>query len=233
MPLPNVNPLSSATRALGSLLLLLALAHQIACARIYRPITVAPAPIHAVPGEVRSSVAFQSWGDNSRYMKRAHGERVRLMVLAVANGTEHEVQVTLDPGSVPGEWLSPAKACALVRQGYLGFALYPVGSQALIPPWQTGAWSELANAIAAVSFGATLTVALSNAAVAASSNRKLEAFFTQKAWTDGGIPPGTTRQGLLLFRPHDPRAAATLRFQVVEASGSRTVELPLPGEPAP
>lgn len=216
-----------------ALVLVFALAHLVGCARIYRPITVAPTPLQAAAGEVRTSVEFQPWGDNSRYMERARGKGLRMMVLTVANGTDQGVQVTLDPGSVPGEWLSPAKACALVRQGYLGFALYPVGSLALIPPWQTGAWSGLANAIAAVSFSATLTVAISNAAVAASSNRKLEAFFTQKAWTDGGIPPGTTRQGLLLFRPHGPRAAATLRFQVVEASGSRTVELPLPGEPAP
>ena len=205
------------------------LAQMVGCARIYRPITVAPAPISVTPGEVRSSVQLQPWGDNSRYMDRAHREGVQMLVLTVTNGTDHPVRVTLDPEPVQGHWLSPGQAHALVQQSRMGFALYPIGSLAVFPPGQTGAWSALANAISAISFGATLTIALSNAAVANSSNRKLEAFFLQNAWTDGEIPSAESRRGLLWFRPFRPlRAPATVRLRVVDAQGSRVLEVPVP-----
>src|SRR5664279_4826334 len=159
-------------------------------------------------------------------MERAREVGVRMLLLTVTNGTDRAVQVSLDPGSIPGEWIPPTQAHALIKQGRFGYALLPIGSLALLPPGQTGAWSGMANAASGISFGITLTIALSNAAVATSSNRKLETFFSQNAWIDGEIPIAGTRQGLFWFRSHHPRAPGILRLQVVDASGSRTLELP-------
>ena len=210
----------------------LMLVQMIGCARIYRPITVATAPIHEPSGDVRPSVQLQPWGDNSRYRDRAHREGVQMLVLTVTNGMDHPVRVTLDPEPIQGHWLSPDQAHALIRQGRMGFALYPIGSLAVFPPGQTGAWSALANTLSAISFGATLTIALSNAAVANNSNRKLEAFFHQNAWTDGDIPSAGSRQGLLWFRPFRPLSApAVVRLQVADAQGSGMLEVPVPKQP--
>jgi len=199
------------------------------CARIYRPITVAPAPVHRAPGDARASVQFQPWGDNSRYGDRAQGAGVQLLVLTVTNDLDHPIRVTLDLEPIQGHWLSPDQAHALIRQSRMGFALYPIGSLALLPPGQTGAWSALANTISAISFGTTLTIALSNAAVANRSNQKLEAFFQQNAWTDGEIPSAGSRQGLVWFRPFRPlRAPSIVRIQIVDGGGSRSVEVPIP-----
>jgi len=156
-----------------------------------------------------------------------------MLVLTVTNGMDHPIQVTLDPEPIQGHWLSPDQAHALIRQGRMGFALYPIGSLAVFPPGQTGAWSALANTISAISFGATLTIALSNAAVANTSNRKLGTFFHQNAWTDGEIPSAGSRQGLLWFRPFRPRSApAVVRLRIADAHGSRVLEVSVP-EPSP
>lgn len=206
---------------------------MVGCARIYRPITLAPAPIHGPTSEVQATVQLQPWGDNSRYMGRAHREGVQMLALTVTNGTGHPVRVTLDPEPSQGHWLSPDQAHALIKQSRMGFALYPIGSLVVFPPGQTGAWSVLANTISAISFGATLTIAISNAAVANNSNRKLEAFFQQNAWTDGEVPGAESRQGLLWFRPSQPlRAQALIRLQIADARGSHLLEVPVPEQPA-
>lgn len=213
--------------------LALILVQMIGCARIYRPITLAPAPVHGASEDVRASVHLQPWGDNSRYMDRAHSAGVQMLVLTVTNGLDHPVRATLDSGPIQGHWLSPDQAHALIRQSRMGFALYPIGSLAVFPPGQTGAWSALANTLSAISFGATFTIALSNAAVANRSNQKLEAFFQQNAWADGEVPPSGSRRGLLWFRPSQPlRAPATVRLQIVDDQGSRVLEVPVPEPPA-
>jgi hypothetical protein len=121
----------------------------------------------------------------------------------------------------------------MIKQSVWGYAFLPVGSLVILPPGQTGAWSGMANAASGISFGITLTIALSNAGVASSSNRKLEAFLRQQAWLDGEIPSGGNRQGLLWLRPYTSRAPAVLRLQVMDAGGSRTLELLVPEEPPP
>ena len=151
-----------------------------------------------------------------------------MLVLTVANGTDHPVRVALDPGSIQGEWLTPTRIHAMIKQNVWGWAFLPVGSLAILPPGQTGAWSGMANAVSGISFGITLAIALSNAGVASSSNRKLEAFFKQQAWLDGEIPSGGNRQGLLWLRPYTARAPLILRLQVMEAGHSRTLEMPMP-----
>lgn len=211
----------------------LILVQMIGCARFYRPITVAPAPVQAASGEVRPSIGFQPWGDNSRYRDRAREEGLWMMVLTVANGSDRVVQVSLDTRTTSGEWVSPARAHALIRQSRFGYALYPAGSLVLFPPGQTGAWSGMANAASGISFGITLTIGLSNAAVATSSNRKLEAFFMQNAWSDGEIRGGGNRQGLLWFRPYALRPPAILRLKIVDAGGAHVLDLALPEDPIP
>lgn len=220
-------------RARSSIWMVFALLQMLGCARNYRPMTVAPAPLHGTPGEVRPSVQLQPWGDNSRYMDRAHEEGIQMLALTVINGLDHPVRVSLDPDSSQGHWLSPDQAHALIKQNRLGFALYPIGSLALFPPGQTGAWSSMANTFSAISFGATFTIALVNARVAHNSNRKLEDFFRQHAWADGEIPSGESRQGLLWSRPFLPlRAPAVVRLQIVDAMGSRTMAVPIPEQAA-
>jgi hypothetical protein len=221
------------SRVLTTLALAFAMALGLGCARIYRPITLVPPPTTRTAGEVTLSVDFQPWGDNSRYEAHAHENLVRLMVLSATNGTNQEVRVALDPASVPGEWLSPARGLALLKQSFVGYALLPTLSLLLFPPGQTGAWSAMANAVSGISLGTTLVIAISNAAVAASSNRKLEEGFTRNAWADGPLPPGETRQGLLLFRAYDPQAPARLRFRIEGPGGVRVQELLMPGSPKP
>lgn len=201
------------------------------CARIYRPITVVPVPIPAAQGEVRPSVQFQPWGDNSGYMEKAQEKGIQMMVLSVANGTDQPVQVSLDRGSIPGEWLSASQARALVNQRLLGYAAYPVGSLIVFPPGQTGSWSVVPTVVSILAFGVNLTIGITNAAVAAASNSKLESFFNRNAWTDGACLPRETRRGLILFRAVPPLRPASLRLRVEDGMGSRTLELPLSLEP--
>jgi len=218
-------------RLLTALLVLLAWVHPIGCARIYRPIIVAPTPVQVLPGEIRPSIGFQPWGDNSRYRDRAQKVGIRMLVLTVDNGTDRNVHVSIDPGSVPGERLSPSGATALIKQSLWGYSFYPIGSLIALPPIQTGAWAELGNAICWTSFGITLAVGISNGAVAASSNRKLENFFSLNGWSDGEVTSGGRRLGLLLFQVKEAHPSLKLRLLLLDAGVTRTIDVPLPEGP--
>ena len=78
-------------KALSSALLLCCLGFG--CARIYRPVDVAPAHPMATGSGLAAAVTLQPWGDNSGYEEKALKAHLRVLVLDLENGTTSDVEV--------------------------------------------------------------------------------------------------------------------------------------------
>ena len=190
------------------LALLLSLAAAFGCARIYRPVELAMPPLPAsATGPLAGSLALQPWGDNARYEAKARraGLRVAILVLENRSGADLEIQGLEAPEHAS---LVPAGAVAgLVNQQALAYLLYPLVPGMLIPGADTkGSYGPSDQAMFSALAIAGACIGVPNALVAAWSNRRLEAFLREAAWTPGPLRPGQVVRGLVFVRSRDPYA---------------------------
>lgn len=213
--------------ALLRLCLLVALLPLAGCATFYHPIAFAPPSAPAAPGEVKPVAAAQPWGNNPRYQAHARKSSLRMVALTVANGTDQEVRVALDPKT---PFLTPAEAGTQVGQAVGPYLLYPIGAAVAFPGGHSGEmFAKLADSIQVGAIAIGVSIAVGNMAVAHHANTMMERFFSDHLWTDGPIAPGGTRQGLVLIHAW-PAPVAGVGLQVTDAAGSRTLDVALPPE---
>lgn len=206
-------------------LLALVLLMGAGCARVYRPITVVPPAPRTAPGAVAAAAAVQPWGDNSGCEAKARDGKLHLVVLAVENRGAAEVRVALDPASTRGARADPAQAYLKVRQSLGIHALYPLAAVAVFPTHNTGMFANMANTVSWAAIGACGALAVVNLSVAMTSNGRLEAFLAARAWQDGPVPAGGSRDGLLYLVAPPPGLA--LRLKVTGDPESLDLEVPL------
>ena len=212
---------------------LLAIIGSLGCARIYRPMALATPPA-SVHGEgLAGQVVLQPWGDNSRYERKALQANLRVLVLTLENTSSADLEILrldLPEGTTA---LPPEAATSLVKQQSLAYVLYP-----LLPGLASlGAADKAASGSVGPSDQALLQglailgacIGIPNAVIAARSNRRLETFFRDQAWSPGALRAGQTRQGLVFLRAPDPYAPMPLRIIYRGRAGERTLALVGPG----
>lgn len=200
------------------------------CARIYRPVEVAPTRAVAPVEGLSAAVALQPWGDNSRYEEKALQSNLRVLVLCLENhgGTSVEVLgLALPPQTTA---LAPDEALLLVKQQPLLFLLYPLLPGLMIPGAETkGSFGPSDQAVFSALAVVGLAIGVPNAVVAARSNARLGAFLRNQAWSPGPLESGQRRQGLLFLRSPDPYAPLTLQIRYRNDSGEHGLALLCPG----
>ena len=212
---------------------LLAIVGGLGCARIYRPVALATPPARVHGEGLAGQVALQPWGDNSRYERKALQANLRVLVLTLENTSSADLEILrldLPEGATA---LPPEAATSLVKQQSLAYILYP-----LLPGLASlGAADKAASGSVGPSDQALLQdlaivgacIGIPNAIIAARSNRRLEAFFRDQAWSPGALRAGQTRQGLVFLRAPDPYAPLPLRIIYRGSVGERTLALVGPG----
>lgn len=210
--------------------ILLTLAGGLGCARIYRPITLAPPPATAHEPGLSGRVVLQPWGDNSRYERKALRSSLRMLTLSLENGSDGDLEILRL--EVPGgaTLLPPGKAARLVKQQSLAHLLYPLlpGVIALGASDTSGygpSDKAMFQGLAIVGF----CVAVPNAVIAARSNRRLAGFFHDHAWAPGHLKAGEARQGLVFVRSADLYAPLPLGVVSRDAGGEQRLSLVAPG----
>ncbi|WP_243287426.1 hypothetical protein [Geothrix terrae] len=212
---------------------LLSIIGGLGCARIYRPVTLATPPA-SIRGEgLAGQVALQPWGDNSRYERKALQANLRVFVLTLENTSSVDLEILrldLPEGATA---LLPAAATSLVKQRSLAYILYPLlpGLASLgaaeKPPSGSVGPSDQAILQGLVIVGAC--IGIPNALIAARSNRHLEAFFRDQAWSPGLLRAGQTRRGLVFLRAPDLYAPLPLLIIYRGSAGERNLALIGPG----
>jgi hypothetical protein len=211
----------------GLLVLMLA---GIGCARIYRPVEVAPIRTVAPVERLTGAVALQPWGDNSRYEEKAHKANLRVLVLCLENQGRTGVDVLGLEVPAQTTVLRPDEALLLVKQQPLLFLLYPLLPGLMIPGAETkGSFGPSDQAAFSALAFVGLAIGVPNAVVAARSNARLGAFFQNQAWSSGPLESGQRRQGLLFLRSPDPYAPLTLQIRYQCGSEALRLALVCPG----
>ena len=214
----------------GLLSLLLLALTSFGCARIYRPVEVAPIRAVAPPEGLTGAVALQPWGDNSRYEEKALRSNLRVLILCLENHGATDLEVLgldLPPQTAA---LTPDEALLLVKQQPLLFLLYPLLPGLMIPGAETkGSFGPSDQAVFSALAVVGLAIGVPNAVVAARSNARLGAFFRSQAWTPGTLGSGQKRQGLLFLRNPDPYAPLTLQIRYRDGSREHRLAQLCPG----
>lgn len=207
--------------ALGLLLL-------VGCARIYRPMELAPArPASPAPG-LAGALVLQPWGDNSRNEGKAKAARLHILVLGLENTSPEPVDILRLELPQGLSALPPGAAFTLVKLYAPGHLLWFLAPLLLLPmPAGGGAtFGPSPGLILATGFLATGIVAgLPNFLVAWNSNRNLEAFLEAKAWRSGPLAPGEARRGLVFVQAEADEAP--LQVQVIYRAAGREQSLSL------
>lgn len=200
------------------------------CARIYRPVALAPGrPQPQVEG-LAAIVELHPWGDNSRYEERALHANLRVLVLSLENRTGAEVEVLGVELPEASSALSAEEALQVVKQQPLLYLLYPL-IPGLIAPGTSNRGSFGPSDRAAFTFLAIvgLAIGIPNAIVAARSNDRLGTFFHDQAWAPGSLRPGQTQVGLLFLRTPDPYQVISLQLRYRTSAGEQRLAVTCPG----
>ncbi len=210
---------------------------SLGCARIYRPVALAPARVSEPHGGLAATLVPQPWGDNSGYEEKAQRARLRIAVLALENqsgGELSELSLAVPDGA---QLLGPEAALRLVKQQPLLFLLYPlVPGLAALGSSNSGSPGSVGPSDRAVFTGVTIigvAIGLPNAWVAAHSNRRLGAFFAAQAWSPGPLASGEHRRGLVFLVGPDPHQSLGLSLRYRDASGDHSLPLVWPGVAPP
>lgn len=211
-----------------SVALTLLLVISLGCARIYRPVELAPARSQTQGSGLAGNLVPQPWGDNSRNEGKAQSAHLRVLVLGLENPSSTEIEVLrLDvPEGVTA--LTAEAAADLVRQYSMLHLLYAV-VPALLSASSSGGNPAYYGPTPAMVFGAMavvgLLVGVPNLLVANNSNHRLAEFFQTRAWAPGRLEAGQSRRGLVFFRCQSPELAFPV--QVHYRSGDRDLVLDL------
>ncbi len=200
------------------------------CARIYRPIEMAPARTAPESVGLTATLDLQPWGDNSRYEEKALRSNLRVLALGLGNFTDADIEVLgLDlPDSTSA--LSPAEALTLVKQKPLLYLSYPLMPGLMIPGAESkGSFGPSDQAVFSALAVIGLAIGIPNAVVAARSNTRLGAFFQDRAWVPIPLRPGQVQRGLIFLRSPDPYKPLVLQLHYRNASGEQRLELLCPG----
>jgi hypothetical protein len=202
------------------------------CARIYRPVELVAAPSSIQRGELSGQIVHQPWGDNSRYEEKALSSHLRVLVLALENNSDAQIEILrleLPDGTSA---LSPVAALKLVKQQPLLYFLYPLLPGLLIPGAETkGSFGPSDQAVYSALAIVGLAIGVPNAAVAARSNARLGAFFKNQAWSPRPLGPGLGQRGLIFLRTPHLRDPLTLQVVYRNAAGEQKMALLCPGAP--
>jgi len=200
------------------------------CARIYRPVALAPGRPQPQAEGLAASVELQPWGDNSRYEARALQSNLRVLVLSLENRTDAELQVLGLNLPEATSALSPEEALGLVKQQPWLYLLYPLVPGLMIPGADSkGTYGPSDQAAYSVLAVIGLAVGVPNALVAARSNRRLGAFFKDQAWVPVSLRPGQSHRGLLFLRNPDPYQGLDLQLRYRTTAGEQGLALTCPG----
>lgn len=192
------------------------------CARIYRPVAMAPSRPTVHTEGLAATVTLQPWGDNSRYEAKALQANLRILVLGLENGSGAELEVLHLELPEATSLLTAEEALKVVKQQPLYYVLYP-----LIPGLTIS--SAIHKTFLTSVALAGLAIGLPNAAVAAASNERLGAFFRERAWSPGILRPGQLQQGLVFLQNPDPYAPLIVQIRYRNPAGEQRLELSCPG----
>ncbi len=217
--------------------LTLLLMATLGCARIYRPVELAPARPPTQGQALAGVLVSQPWGDNSRNEGKARSANLRVLVLGLDNPSHAGAEV-LRLGLPEGVTaLTPEAAADVVKQQSLLHLLYPL-IPALLATGSggSGGGANYIGPTPAMIFGAMavvgLLVGLPNLGVANTSNRRLAEFFQTQAWSPGLLEPGQSRRGLVFLRCQDPSTAFQVKVFYRAGDGEQVLDLTCPA-PAP
>ncbi len=200
------------------------------CARIYRPVALAPGRPQPQAEGLAASVELQPWGDNSRYEARALQSNLRVLVLSLENRTDAELEVLGLELPEAASTLSPEEALGLVKQQPWLYLLYPLVPGLMIPGADSkGSYGPSARSISAAFAVIGLAIGLPNALTAANSNMRLGDFLREQAWSPRAVGPGQVQRGLIFLRSPDPYAPLTFQLRFRDATRERQLALSCPG----
>ncbi|HJW73321.1 MAG TPA: hypothetical protein VJ486_10870 [Geothrix sp.] len=202
------------------------------CARIYRPVELVAAPTSMHRGELTGQIVHQPWGDNSRYEEKALRSHLRVLVLALENDSDAQIEILRLELPEGTSALTPAAALKLVKQQPLLYLFYPLLPGLLIPGANNkGSIGPSDQAMFSALAVVGLAIGIPNAMVAARSNTRLGAFFNNQAWSPRPLGPGQGQRGLIFLRCTDRRAPLTLQVVYRNAAGEQRLELSGPEAP--
>lgn len=212
----------------------LVLALALGCARIYRPVALAMPPAAASTEGLAGALALQPWGDNSRTEAKARRAGLRVAVLVLENRTASDLEVLGLEAPDNVRLLSAETAAGLVKQHDVAYLLFPLVPGMLIPGSATkGSYGPSDQAIFSALAIVGACIGVPNALVAARSNRRLEAFLRDSAWTPGALRPGQVVRGLVFIRSRDPYGPLVLRLRARGGAGEQALPLVCPGVSPP
>lgn len=204
----------------------------VGCARIYRPVALAPLRPAPQTGGLAVSAELQPWGDNSRYEHKALHANLRVLVLGLENRTADDLDILGLELPEATSALRPEEALRLVQQQPWVYLLYPLVPTLMIPGGESrGSYGPSEQAVFAAVAVVGLAVGLPNALIAARSNRRLGDFFREQAWTPARLRSGQTQRGLLFLRHPDPTRAFDLQLRCRTAAGEQLLTVTCPGIP--
>lgn len=208
----------------------LVLALAFGCARIYRPVALAMPPAAASTDGLAGALALQPWGDNSRYEAKARRAGLRVAVLVLENRSVSDLEILGLEAPDNASILSAETAAGLVKQHAVAYLLVPLVPGMLIPGSATkGSYGPSDQAMFSALAIVGACIGVPNALVAARSNRRLEAFLRDTAWSPGTLRPGQVVRGLVFLRSRDPYAPLVLRLRSRGGTGERALVLVCPG----
>jgi hypothetical protein len=209
---------------------LLAILGGLGCARIYRPVTLAPPPAALHGEDLSGQLVLQPWGDNSRYERKALHANLRVLVLTVENSTATDLEILRLELPEATTALRPEAAVKLVKQPSLAYLLYPVlPGLAALGASDRGGFGPSDRALLQGFAILGACIGVPNAIIATRSNRHLEAFFREQAWSPGALGARQTRRGLVFLRSPDPYAPLPVQLVYRNAAGERRLALLGPG----
>ncbi|MFN7959414.1 MAG: hypothetical protein U0P46_13960 [Holophagaceae bacterium] len=200
------------------------------CARIYRPVALAPLRPATQAEDLVVSAELQPWGDNSRYERKALRANLRVLVLGLENRTADDLEILGLELPEATSTLTPEEALRLVQQQPWAYLLYPLVPTLMIPGGESkGSYGPSDQTVFAAMAVVGLAVGLPNALIAARSNRRLGDFFRDHAWAPARLRSGQARRGLLFLRHPDPTRALDLQLRCRTAAGEQLLTVTCPG----
>jgi hypothetical protein len=153
-----------------------------------------------------------------------------VLVLTLENITASDLEVLRLELPEATTALRPEAATKLVKQPSLAYLLYPVlPGLAALGASDKGGFGPSDRALFQGFAILGACIGIPNALIAARSNRRLEAFFREQAWSPGTLGASQTRRGLVFLRSPDPYAPLPVRVVYRGAAGERRLALLGPG----
>lgn len=200
------------------------------CARIYRPVELAPSRPQPQAEGLAASVELQPWGDNSRYEAKALQSNLRVLVLSLENRTGAGLEVLGLELPEATSALSAEEALLVVKQQPLLYLLYPLVPGLIAPGTSNKGSFGPSDRAAFTAFAVVgLAIGVPNAIVAARSNSRLGSFFHDRAWVPIALGSGQAQRGLLFLRSPDPHQGLTLQLRYRTTAGEQRLALTCPG----